>query len=256
MFLNFKNIIVCAFFCLLSQLISNKVYSQVTDEIWPEIDGLYRINHEFRTMVTLSSTRQQSMNTDGSFAAYLDYFALPFIRKMKNHTDSSSGFYQWFRAGYSYGQSTASAEDEFKEHIIVLESNTRFHLPHQFLATVKNRFDTRVFNGTLKERFRPRVTIERDCKTEFMTCTVYAYGEYYFNFNSSSTNKARLCVGTEIWVSKLISFEVYYLGQFQNSSVGNDLTAAGICLKFNIDSKREKALKRNEKEQEERIRAK
>ena len=204
--------------------------------------------------MTLSSTRKQSQNTDGSFAAYLDYFALPFIRKMKHHQDSTYGYYQWLRCGYSYGSSTANQEDEFKEHIIVLESNTRFHLPFQFLTTVKNRFDTRIFNGTLKERFRPRLTLERDCKTEFITCTLYIYGEYYFNFNSTSSNKARICLGGEIWITKVMSFELYYLQQFQNSSTGYDLNAAGFALKFNLESKREKNL--NKHESEEKIRAK
>ena len=254
MFSNFTNLILTSVLFILFQLIHANVYGQESDEIWPEVDGIYRINDQFRVMGTLSATRKESENTDGSAAIYLDYFALPFFRKMETDIDSAKGYYQWFRVGYSYSHSVASPEDEFKENVIMLESNTRFHLPLIFLATFKNRLDTRFYNGSLIERYRPRITLERDFKTEFLTFTMYTYGEYYFNFNSTSSNKMRLCLGAEIWVTKVVSFEVYYLHQFQKESRGNDFNATGLVLKFNLESKHEKALRKVEKE--EVIRAK
>ena len=156
------------------------------------------------------------------------------------------------RSSYSYGRSASGQEDTFREHLFIVESNTRFHLPIQFLATLKNRLDTRIFNGELNERYRPRLTLERDCKTEYMTFTPYLYAEYYFN--TKSADRFRLCLGTEIWVSKLVSFEVYYLKQWQEYTGGKNLNAVGIVLKFNLESKKEKELKRKESERNERIR--
>jgi len=209
------------------------------DEIWPEMDVLYRINQKFRAMIQISGTRRESQYADGSFAAYFDYFTLPLVRKPHYKTDTIRGYFQWFRLGYTYGKSaqSESEDDAFREHTINLESNTRFHLPFQFLVTAKNRFDASLFNGAPRARYRPRLTLERDCKTTYLTFTMYAYGEYFFDFNTSTQNKFRLCLGGELWVSRIISFETYYLKQFQGGADGANTDALGVVLKFNFARK-------------------
>lgn len=245
-------------FLLIAPFCFNNCYAQTTssnDEIWPELDVLYKVSNKFRLMTLISGTKRESQYADGSFAAYVDYFTLPLLRESKNKKDSTRGYYQWFRLGYTYGSSTGNEDDAFKEHTINMESNTRFHLPFQFLATAKSRLDVSIFNGDLTARYRPRLTVERDCKTEYLTFTTYAYGEYFFDFNTSTQNKFRICLGAELWVSKIISFEMYYLKQFQGGQSGADVNALGVALKFNFIHKR-KMTEQQEKEPEARIRSK
>lgn len=231
---------------------NNRVYAQSNDEIWPEVDGIYTFNKKFRVISRVSFTKRESQYSDGNFALLFDYFTLPFLKKLRSAKDTTSGYYQWLRIGYTYGKSTSSADDPFTESVLRLESNTRFHLPYHVLATVKNRFDLRFYNKELKERYRPRVTFERDFKTTYMTFTMYAFSEYFFNFSKTTDNRLRWCLGAEIWVSKLISTEFYFLKQYENTAGAASTNAVGTILKFNMASrKKQHAI---ETKQEEQIR--
>lgn len=212
-------------------LATHSSYAQ-NDEIWPELDVSYRPNEKLRFFAALSATRRESQNADGTFNINVDYFTFPYLRKIKNTTDSARGYYQWLRVGYSYGMSSAVADEPFKESMINLESNSRFHIPGNVLVTLKNRLDSRFYNHDFSERYRPKLTIERDFKTEYLTFTMYVYGEYFVYIAQGDHNKGRACLGAELMVAKSVSFEAYFLRQFAVGDNSSNLHAAGFALKF------------------------
>ncbi len=66
-------------------------------EVWPEVDGYYKINRSLRLMAAASATRAETNYADGALALNLDYFALPGLRKFGQSTDldSTRGYFQW-----------------------------------------------------------------------------------------------------------------------------------------------------------------
>jgi Protein of unknown function (DUF2490) len=233
-------IIVFASFLLFS---SYDCVAQTTtqNQFWPEVDGIYKLNDRFQVVPQICPTIQDHQKVNSAYTLNLDYFALPFFRKMKGNGDSTRGYYEWLRIGYTYGQSTAGQSNPYKENILDLESNTRFHLPQKIVITFKNRFDTRVFNGELTENYRPRLTLERSFTIKHCTIVPYVYGEYFLDFNTATTNISRLSAGSVFWVSKIVNFEIYYLKQYQQQLGNNNtLNALNVTLKFSFARKPKK----------------
>jgi len=202
-------------------------------QIWPELDVYYRINEKFRLYSLISGTRANSEYTDGTAGIYLDYFALPWL-KGRNKTelsDSGRGYIWWFRAGYSY--SDAPPGDKKKVvNTFETETNNSFRLPEDIILQTRNRLDWRWVNGEFQPIYRPRAKFIRNLKTEYLTFNAYLWGEYFFYLNDNTQNRFRLCFGTQIKVLRYLSFETYYLHQFQNKQYVEPLNAIG--LQFNV----------------------
>jgi hypothetical protein len=205
-----------------------------SQEVWPSIDAYYRINPAFRIYATVAGTKlSESSYSEGAFGVFLDYFTFPpRFHIPRAHNDSLPGKYIWLRVGYQYSASPPSADDPFRENMVVIEGNSRFYLPSQVMLTWKNRFDGRLKNGDFNVRYRPRIMFERDFKTEFLSFTGYAFGEYFMNFSRSSVNRFRTQVGIEIRVTKVINYEVFWNHQFQNQPEISEVDAFGMTLKL------------------------
>ena len=215
--------------------------ARTAQEIWPAVDIYYRINPKWRVYTTFSATKGgESSYTDGAVGVFGDYFAFSTLLSQKfwpDRRDSLPGKFVWFRFGYQYSAAAPSSEDPFKENMIVTEANPRFYLPWKILLTAKNRFDWRVNNDQFKIRYRPRLTFEKDLRTEYLFFTATAFTEYFVNFGSSSVNRLRTQLGLEIRVSKHINYEVFWNHQFANEPEIQSVDAFGMSLKVYLDHK-------------------
>lgn len=210
-----------------------------SQEVWPSIDAYYRINPKFRVYGTVGGTKlEESSYTDGAVGVYLDYFTYPVTNLLRpNHAEGLPGKFLWLRAGYQYSATPPSAEDPFKESMIVTEGNMRFYLPYTMLLTFKNRFDWRIKNGDFNTRYRPRVMLEKDLHTEFLTFTASGFAEYFLNFGNSAVNRLRTQLGIEIKVLKHVNYEVFWNHQFSNQPEIQEVDAFGMTLKIYLDHK-------------------
>ena len=212
--------------------------SSTPKQIWPELDVYYRINEKFRLYGLISGTRSNSEYTDGTASIYVDYFALPWLRGRNDidMRDSSRRYIWWFRTGYSY--SNSPPEDKPKVvNIFETETNNSFRLPADFVLLDRNRLDWRWVNGVFQPIYRPRIKVERNLKTAYMTLNAYVWTEYFFYLNDNTQDRLRLTIGSEIKVLKNMNFEVYYLHQFQNKQYVEPLNAIGLQLNFYFKSK-------------------
>jgi len=216
-----------------------------SQEIWPSADIYYKINSKFRMYGTIGGTKlEESSYTDGAIGLFVDYFTFPFTHVLRpNHADSLPGKFLWLRGGFQYSATPPSAEDPFKETTIVTEANARFYLPYSFLLTSKNRFDWRLKNGELNSRYRPRLTLEKDLKTEYITFTANGSAEYFINFGNSAVNRFRTQLGVEIRVFKNVNYEVFWNHQFSNLPEIQEVDAFGMTLKVYMDRHTFKNLK-------------
>ncbi len=229
-------------FLLSASLFSSHLLSaqdtSVQKQIWPEIEAYYRISERFRLYSLISGTKSNSEYTDGTAGIFIDYFASPWLRG-RNDTelsDSSKGYFWWFRMGYSY--SDAPPGDKKKVvNIFETETNNSFHLPEDIILQTRNRLDWRWVNGDFQPIYRPRVKFVRNMKTEYLTFDAYLWSEYFFYLNDNTQDRLRLCFGVEIKVLKFLEFETYYMHQFQNKQYVAPLNAIGVQLDFYFKSK-------------------
>ncbi len=153
----------------------------------------------------ISGTRSNSEYTDGTAGIYIDYFSLPWLRG-RNDTelsDTSKGYYWWFRMGYSYSDAPPSDKKKVV-NIYETETNNSFHLPEDIILQTRNRLDWRWVNGEFQPIYRPRVKFVRNLKTDYMTLNAYIWTEYYFYLNDNTKDRLpRLTIGAEIKVPKI-----------------------------------------------------
>lgn len=221
-----------------------------SQEVWPAVDAYYRFNPRFRLYATAAFTKlDESSYADGAVGLFADYFTLPISKKIhpkSGHADSLPGKYLYLRGGYQYSATPASSEDPFKESMIVTEANTRFYLPYAMLLTWKNRFDWRFNGGEFNSRYRPRLMVERDLKTEYLTFTASGFAEYYVNFGNSAVNRFKTQIGVEIRVFKNVNYEVFWNHQVANEPEIQEVDAFGMTLKIYMD-KNEKIFSKKKK---------
>ena len=231
----FRKIIILLVFIICVSQLRAQDSNATKQEVWPEVNLFYKLNNKFRLYGQYSATKlKNSSYTDGGWAAYLDYFGLPILKKRmaKNVRDSTNGYYLWLRFGYMYSTTPPNSEDPFKLHTLVTELNLRYYLPYEILLTNKNRFDWRFKDGDFEPRFRPRLTFEKDLRTAYMYFTPNIYVEYYYYFGAKGFNRFRLSAGIQTKVTKHLEFETYYVHEFDNGQRVNALDAMGLRLKF------------------------
>ena len=224
---------------LLLKLTPLLAQNTVEKQIWPEVEAYYRINERFRLYSDISGTRSNSEFTDGTAGIYLDIFARPWLNARRDETamsDSSQGYYWWFRAGYSYSDAPPDQKQKVV-NILETETNNSFRLPAEIILQTRNRLDWRWVNKVFEPIYRPRVKFVRNFKTEYLTFNLYVQGEYFFYLNDNTDDRFRLTLGSVIKVLKWLELETYYTHQFQNKQYVAPLNAIGLQLDLYFKSK-------------------
>jgi hypothetical protein len=211
-----------------------------SEEVWPTIDVYYKLNPRFRLYGTLSGTKTDNSNySDGGVGVFFDYFTFPlkFSKAFLPHrNDSLPGKFLWLRGGYQYTASPRESENPFKEHVFVTEANARWYLPFSILGTLKNRVDWIIQENDFKARYRPRIVLERDFKTEYLFFTASGFVEYFIYFGQPNLNRLRTQIGVEMRVTKRMNYEVFWNHQFANSPDVSINDAFGMSFKFYLHS--------------------
>jgi Protein of unknown function (DUF2490) len=220
-----------------------------TQEVWPSMDVYYRINPKYRVYGTIGGTKiEESSYTDGAIGIFIDHFTYPLTNIFRpNHAEGLPERFLWLRAGYQYTATPPSSEDPFKESMIVTEANYRFNLPYNILLTTRNRVDWRFNSGDFNARYRPKLVLDKDLHTEYLTFTATGYVEYFVNFGNSAVNRLRMQLGVEIKVFKHINYEVFWNHQVANPPEIQKVDAFGMCLKIYINHPEVKSYIENKK---------
>lgn len=229
-------ILYCSVIVLVQIVFACDVYGQVRreyQEVWPSVDAYYRMTPKLRLYGTMAATKKESSYSEGALGLFVDYFTFPITRMLRiNHADSLPGRMLWIRAGYQYSATPQSAEDPFKESMFVTEFIGRVDLPYQVLLTLRNRFDWRFNSGEFNGRYRPRLVLDKDLKTEYMFFTLSAMVEYFANFGNGSIDRFRTQVGVDFRVTRTMNFEVFWNHQFENAPEIPKVDAFGTTVKF------------------------
>ncbi len=192
-----------------------------------------------RLYSSVSGTKANSEYTDGTAGIYVDFFTRPWLNGRRNETemtDSSQGYFWWFRTGYSYSNSSPG-DNPKSVNTLETETNNNFYFPAKIVLQTRNRLDWRWVNGDFQPLYRPRLKFIRNLKTEYLNFNLYTWAEYFFYLNDNTQDRFRIALGTVIKVLKNLDFETYIMHQFQNKQYVSPLNAIGIQLDFYFKSK-------------------
>lgn len=224
---------------------SEEVYAQndSTDlspqqEVWPELNIYYKLNENFRLYSILSGSKaDQSSYSEGSFAIYLDYFGFKAPISKLNFVGREERFRFRLRAGYLYSTTPPTAEDKIRSSTLRIQTSNTFMITQKLRAYYKGKFDVVIADHEVNARYVPRIILERDFRTEYLTFSAYTYAERFLDFQGRGLNRTRVAVGANLKVSKIIDFETYYLHQFSNGTNVPTVKAVGSRLKFYFSRK-------------------
>lgn len=211
-----------------------------SQEIWPEVDAFYKINPGIRLMALASATKTNTYYEDGDFGINADFFILSHFRKEgpEIDLDSTRGYYQWFRGGLKFTRPDPSAKNTDGQFTIRTESNTRLYPGWKTMVTIRNRFDFVDKTEMVSVKYMPRVTWEKNFKTEYLNFDAFLYAEYYLYFKDETNNRFSVAAGFNVKVSRLILTQLYYLHQFEHQEKVGTLDAFGIKLIFYMPLKK------------------
>ncbi|WPR77866.1 DUF2490 domain-containing protein [Algoriphagus sp. NG3] len=207
-------------------------------EVWPELNIYYHINDNFRLYGIISGTKMdESSYNEGAFSIFVDYFGLRAPISKLNFVGREERFRFRLRAGYLYSTTPPTEEDRIRSHTIRIQTANTFSISQKLRAYYKGKLDLGVSNNEFNARYVPRIILERDFRTEYLTFSAYAYAERFLDFQGRNLNRTRVALGANLKVSRTIDFETYYLHQFTNGINVPTVKAVGTRLKFYFSRK-------------------
>jgi hypothetical protein len=222
--------------CLLSaSALSLPANGQSTGgEFWPEL-GIYWQRGQLIRLELISSA-VSNPNTDiwqGDFTFFVESALKPvFRRQLRNEPDVYRNRYLTFRAGYRY-RTSLTPGDPVRESRIIIEVNSRYHLPWQLVISDRNRGEFRFIRGqAFATRYRNRLRLERDINCGSYTFTPYVYDEIFYDPRYDQWTPNRYALGFQFPAGEHIVLEPYYLRQDGNRSNPPHTNVFGF--KFNL----------------------
>jgi hypothetical protein len=219
-------------------LISPVARSDTHYEIWPEIDAFYGINPRTRLLFTAASTRSQETASSGTtpteaqFSANFDYTLKPIERRDVPEAEWSKNRYLWTRIGYRYVTSLGEA-NPYNEHTALGELTVRVPLGADVWVADRTRVDLRNINGVQSQRYRARVTVEKEAKAWGHVITPYAQAELYYDTRYSKWSRVLYEAGIDFTITRAWRLEPYLALQVDTPNDSTTRTfAVGLILKY------------------------
>ncbi|MEP0712131.1 DUF2490 domain-containing protein [Algoriphagus sp.] len=202
-------------------------------EVWPELDIYYHFNDNFRLYSVVSGTKyDQSSYSEGAFSLFLDYFGFKAPISRLYFVNREERFRFRLRIGYLYSTTPPTDEDQIKSSTFRIQTSNTFSLSAKMRAYYIGRLDVVFSDDGVNARYVPRLRLERDFKTEYLTFSGYTFAERYLDFQGKDLDRTRITLGAILKVSKNVDFETYYLYQFSNPDNVPAVKAIGAKLKL------------------------
>lgn len=215
--------------------------SRNSQEVLASLDAYLHPDQNWKLNGTASAIKSnESFNANGAIGLFADYFSFPqgFVQKWAPQgKDSLPGKFFWLRLGYQNTASPPSSKDPFKKNMLVTEANSGLFFPWKMLLKARNHFDWLTKNGEFFTRYSPKLQLERDIRTEYLTFTASEFVVYFANFGNALPDKLRTQLGVEIWVSKQMNCEDFWNRKYVRAPEVQEVYAFGMTNKLCIEKK-------------------
>jgi hypothetical protein len=191
----------------------------------PEVDTFFKLSPSDRILVLASATDvTDSTETDPEVGLFWDHRV---------------GDRVSLRGGYRFKYSDYPGEPIRRESRIQLGADLRFPVARKVLATDRNLVELRWIDGDPSQRYRNRLTIEREITGLFGKAhTFVAAAEVFYDTRHHAWSREEYTASIQTLVNQRLLFEIYYQRQEDRFGSPHHVNALGLTVQLFLDARR------------------
>lgn len=210
-------------------------------ELWPEAQAFVKLGERVRLHLLADvwyapkswTPDETASDSEAEVGAHLDITLKPIVRPRLRTSNWERERYIWARIGYDYLWEPGDPAEPSHEHRALVEVTGRAPLPGKLWAVNRVRVDLRDKNGTRSNRYRERLTLEREASLfGFLETVPYVSAELLYDTRYDAWSEQRYQVGLEFILDKHWRLEPYYLRKEDQRSEPRHTNAIGLILKY------------------------
>lgn len=199
--------------------------SDTQGQFFPEIDAFFKISPSNRILALASGTKVLD-SAGGDFETGLFW----------DHRLSDRVA---LRGGYRFKYSDPSDDPITRESRVQLSADLRFPVSFRLIATDRNLVELRWINGQPSQRYRNRLSLEREYIGLFGKAhTFVASAEVFYDTRHHAWNHQEYSAGVQTLVSQKLLVEIYYQRQEDSISSPRHVNAVGLTLQLFLDARK------------------
>jgi Protein of unknown function (DUF2490) len=215
----FRIVVVAAFVCAAAAE-NVRAQSETQTQFDPEIDTFFKLNDSSRLLVVTSGTVAPEASQENAYAS------LSWDQRV---TDRFS-----LRGGYLFQYSWG--EPVQRENRIQLAADVQIPLAFRLLANIRNMVELRWINGDPSQRYRGRISVEREVVGPFGKAhTLSGSAEFFYSINNGTLSYAQYTADVSTLLSQKVALDIYYQRQNNNQSQPAHVNAVGLVLTLYLD---------------------
>jgi uncharacterized protein DUF2490 len=199
--------------------------SEAQGQFLPEIDAFFKISPSNRILALASGTKVlDSSGGDFDVGLFWDH-------RLSDRVA--------LRGGYRFKYSDPPDDPIKRESRVQLSADLRFPIGYKLLATDRNLVELRWIDGDPSQRYRNRLSLEREYVGLFGKAhTFIASAEVFYDTRHHAWNHQEYTAAVQTLVSQKLLVEVYYQRQEDSISSPHHVNAVGLTLHLFLDARK------------------
>jgi uncharacterized protein DUF2490 len=190
----------------------------------PEVNAFFKVSPSGRILALASGTDDPDSSDDNEVQLGLFW-------------DQRLGDRVGVRGGYRFRYTTSDPIQ--RESRIQLSADYRFPLARKLLATDRNMVELRWINGDPSQRYRNRLSLEREYIGPFGKAhTFVGAAEIFYDTRRHAWDRQEYTAAVQTLVSQKLLVELYYQRQETQGGPPTHVNAVGLTVQLFLDARR------------------
>jgi len=211
--------VLAAFVCV-APAANARAQSETQTQFFPEIDTFFKLSDSSRLLAVNSGTVASETNQENA------YTSLAWDQRVTDRVSLRGGYL----FEYTWGEPVQ------RENRIQLSADFQFPLAFRLLGDVRSMVELRWINGTPSQRYRERLTVQREIIGLFGKAhTLSGSAEVFYNTKTGAWNYQQYTADVSTLLSQKVSLDVYYQRQDNSRSSPAHVNGIGLVATFYLD---------------------
>lgn len=199
--------------------------SDTEAQFLPEVDAFFKVSPSNRILALASLTDVlDSSEKDFEVGLFWDH-------RLSDRVN--------LRGGYRFKYSDPPDEPIKRESRIQLSADLRFPISFRLLATDRNLVELRWIDGAPSQRYRNRLSLEREYIGLFGKAhTFVGSAEVFYDTRHHAWNRQEYTAAVQTLISQKLLVEIYYQRQNDSISSPHHVNVIGLTLQLFLDSRK------------------
>jgi len=214
----FRIVVGAALVCAAARNV--RAQSETQTQFFPEVDTFLKLSTSNRLLLVTSGTVASDVDEENAYAS------LAWDQRINDRISVRGGYY--FQ--YTWGVPVQ------RENRIQLSGSIQFPLAFRLLGNVRNMVELRWINGQPSQRYRGRLTVEREIVGLFGKAhTVSGSAEVFYDTRTDAWNYQQYTADVSTLLSQKVSLDLYYQRQNNSRSSPAHVNGVGLVLTLYLD---------------------